>query len=72
LSWRTEWKAISDRIEGLLEAGRFFAQLWRAQASDSFRTVANDLLPQARDIFEDIKKFKDIYRLNLSPERSLL
>ena len=24
LSWRTEWKALSDRIQGLLDAGRFY------------------------------------------------
>jgi hypothetical protein len=68
LSWRTEWKAISNRIEGLLEAGRFFAQLWHSQASDSYGTVKKDLLPQARHIFEDIKQFKETYRLTLSPE----
>jgi len=68
LSWRTEWKAISDRIDGLLEAGQFFVQLWRGNTSDSYRTVKNDLLPQAREIFGDINKFKDNYRLSLSPE----
>jgi hypothetical protein len=68
LSCRTEWKAISDRIEGLLEAGRFFVQLWRAQASDSYGTIKKDLLPQARDIFEDINKFKESYGISLSPE----
>jgi len=58
MSWRTEWKAISDRIEGLLDAGRIFAQL---QASDSFGAAKFVLLPHARSIYDKIIKYKEIY-----------
>jgi hypothetical protein len=67
LSWRTEWKAISDRIEGLLEAGSLFVQLWIARASDPQRTVNIELIPHARSIFQDIKKFKENYESSLPP-----
>lgn len=58
MNWRTEWKAISDRIEGLLEAGLFFAQLYRAKASDCYGTVNKELLPHARDIFHKIEEYR--------------
>ena len=67
MSWRTEWKAISDRIEGLLEAGRFFVQLWIARASDPYGTVKRELLPHARSIFQDIMAFKSNYISSLPP-----
>jgi len=67
MSWRTEWKAISDRIEGLLEAGRFFAQLWVGRSSDSYGTAKKELLPHARAIFQDIIKFQSNYISSLPP-----
>jgi len=67
LSWRIEWKAISDRIEGLLEAGRLFAQLWIGHGSDHKGIIKQDLAPHARSIFQDIKKFKDNYESSLPP-----
>lgn len=67
MSWQTEWKAISDRIEGLLEAGRFFVQLWVSQSSDSYGTAKKELLPQARLIFQDIISFKKTYEKSLPP-----
>ena len=65
MSWRTEWKAISDRIEGLSDAGRFFAQLWASRSSDSYGTVNKELLPHARTIFQDIIKFQNNYMSSL-------
>jgi len=67
LSWRTEWKAIWDRIEGLLEAGRFYVQVWQGKASKN-GTIRNVLLSHAISIFEDIKKYKEIYSSNLSDD----
>lgn len=65
LSWRTEWKAISDRIEGLLTAGQFYVQVWQGKASKN-GTIRNVLLPHAVSIFEQIKKYKELYSSNLS------
>ena len=67
MSWRTEWKALSDRIEGLLEAGRFFAQLWASRSSDSYGAAKKELLPHARTIFQDIIKFQNNYMSSLPP-----
>ncbi|MEW6388147.1 MAG: hypothetical protein AB1491_11585 [Thermodesulfobacteriota bacterium] len=58
MGWRTEWKAISDRIEGLLEAGRIFAQL---EGKDSFGALKKELLPHARIIYSLIMEYKKTY-----------
>jgi hypothetical protein len=67
MSWRTEWKAISDRIEGLMEAGRFFVQLWVGHSSDTYGTAKRELLPHARSIFQSILKFQEHYSQSLPP-----
>ncbi len=65
MSWRTEWKALSDRIQGLLEAGRFFVQIWVGQSGDSYGAIKKELLPHARSIFETILRFRDNYQSSL-------
>jgi hypothetical protein len=63
MGWRTAWKALSDRIEGLLEAGRFSAQFsgFRTQSQVSIGIANNILWPDAVSIFEEIKKYKSTY-----------
>ncbi|MBW2619275.1 MAG: hypothetical protein JRC92_10410 [Deltaproteobacteria bacterium] len=67
MSWRTEWKAISARIEGLSEAGRLFAQLCFSQSADPYGTMKNVLLPHAQSVFNDIKQYKESYQSILPP-----
>ena len=67
MSWRTEWKAISDWIEGLLEAGQLFAQFLALRSSDSYGTAKKEIIPHARSIFQDIIKFQNNYMPSLSP-----
>jgi len=70
MSWRAEWKAISDRIEGLMEAGCFFVQMWVSHSSDSYGTVKKVLLPNARDTYQCILRFKQDYSQSL-PKKAL-
>lgn len=67
MSWRVEWKAISDKTEGLLEAGRFFLQVYSVQASDSYGVIRNELIPHAKNIFNIINKFSKDYATSISP-----
>ncbi|MBI3129660.1 MAG: hypothetical protein HYZ11_18785 [Candidatus Tectomicrobia bacterium] len=61
MSWRTEWKAISDRIQGLLNAGRFFLETQRVSSSDDYGVADKQLLPQSRDIFQNLDQFRAKY-----------
>ena len=67
MGWRTEWKALSDRIEGLLEAGRFSAPFYdfRIQSAVSIETN-NILWPEYVSIFQEIKNYKSTYGQYLS------
>ncbi len=67
MSWWTEWKAISDRIQGLLKAGDFFAQIWRGQSKDTYGVLKKELIPHAREIFENIHQFRENYQSSLPP-----
>ncbi len=57
MSWQNEWKAISDRIEGFLDATRFFSNLLEIDRHFYGNFLAGQLLPQASGIFETIKNY---------------
>ncbi len=65
MSWRTEWKAISNRISGLLEAGTFYFQ--DLDDKDAHSVGEKELLPHAKSIFECILEFKKSYENSLPP-----
>ncbi|MFQ6083261.1 MAG: hypothetical protein ACE5WD_07875 [Candidatus Aminicenantia bacterium] len=62
MSWRTEWKAISDRIQGLLAAGTFFIRTYSIHQEDQYGVANRQLLPQARNIYKAIEKFYSDYK----------
>ena len=51
--WRDEWNAIAARIDGLLEAGKFFVGTLRVSSEDPYG-VATHLSNQAQDIIRGI------------------
>ncbi len=63
MSWQTEWKAISDRIDSILKAGSFYAQF--ANSSDGGGAAQRGLIPSAKEIRTSIQKFKEKYHLLL-------
>lgn len=65
--WRTEWRAVSVRIDRLLNAGDFFVRFQSIEASDSYHAAAKDLLPAAKVIFEHIRNFREKYGSTLPP-----
>ncbi len=65
MSWQTEWKAISDRIDSILKAGSFYAQF--ANSSDGGGAAHRGLNPSAEDIRTSIKEFKENY-ISLLPD----
>lgn len=54
--WKTEWNALSARIEGLVEATKFLLLTVRTGESDNFG-MTDELLRTAREIVHDVKKF---------------
>ncbi len=69
MSWLTEWKAISDRIDSILKAGSFYAQF--ANSSDGGGAAQRGLNPSAEDIRTSIKKFENNY-ISLLPDSAAL
>lgn len=65
MSWRSEWIALSIRVNGLLEAGKFFLA---TNSKDTFGVLKNVLNPQAQAIFGDIKLFFESYSRAIPPQ----
>ncbi len=59
MSWQSEWKAISDRIDSILKAGNFYAQF--GSSSDGGSAAHKGLIPSAREIRISIEDFKKKY-----------
>src|SRR5258707_13812499 len=57
MNWITEWRAISDRIRGFVDATTIFLDANGMQNPDSYGTRRKHLLPAARAIFESVKQF---------------
>lgn len=65
MNWRTEWKAISDRISGLSTAGQLFLKFWGNKASDPYGAIKKELLPQAQNTFNSIEQFLEVSKVHL-------
>ncbi len=61
MSWRSEWRAISDRIQGFLDANRFYLESKRIRSDDPYRVAKKLLLPQAQNIFRDLTQFNSTH-----------
>jgi hypothetical protein len=60
MSWRAEWKAISNQIHGLVDGGRFYFESLRILNQDPYRIANGRIVPHARKIYEAIKKLATI------------
>lgn len=58
MHWISEWKAISTRINALIKAGHFHAQMLAIRSSDTYGG-GNELLYQAENIFGKLKIFSE-------------
>ncbi|MBI1745376.1 MAG: hypothetical protein HYR55_02170 [Acidobacteria bacterium] len=65
MGWRTEWNAISNQIQGLLEAGRFYVSCLSTDNKDPHEIARREVLPQTDRMFESLRKFYEIYQANL-------
>lgn len=65
MNYRTEWKVISDRIDGLLNAARFFFQIYQINTQDSYNTLGKELIPHAREISKVICHYQNKYASSL-------
>ena len=65
MSWMSEWKAISNRIDGLTAAAQFFVQF---QQQDSRGSMKRVLLPQTEKLYELIQQYHETYKVNLPPD----
>lgn len=65
MSWQEEWRAISTRIEALLEASRVFFLSVPVEGSD-YHGVSNvAFIPNAKKLYNRIKNFAEIYSSQL-------
>jgi hypothetical protein len=55
--WRTEWQAISGRIHGLLEAGRFYLAPQSVRQEDPYNVADGELLPQIARVVEVLVQY---------------
>lgn len=64
MSWRSEWNALSARISGAIDAGRFYLAVVSIDKHD--KVVADKLLiPQAIAIIETLRNFRKIHSSRL-------
>ncbi len=70
MSWLTEWKAISAQIQGLLEAGSFYAASAPAayERRDQFAVANRQLIPHIKQICAILSDFKDNYKDSIPPD----
>ena len=65
MSWQEEWRAISTRIEGLLEASRVYFLSVPVEGCD-YHAVSNvAFIPNAKKLYNRIKIFAEIYSSQL-------
>jgi hypothetical protein len=62
MQWREEWIAMAGRIDGLLEAGRFFVQTLRISNEDPYKVADNHLGRQAASIVDSLESFLTSYK----------
>lgn len=59
MSWLDEWRALSARIQGLLDAGMFFFSAQHTSSADDREVKRKILLRTAEKIINDLAGFKD-------------
>lgn len=69
MSFRADWEALRARIDGLLNASRFFFETLPSVGSDYHAVATSQIIPTARDVLEDLNRFSQSYGA-LLPERA--
>ncbi len=67
MSWRIEWNSISNRINGLLEAGNFLFLTTRDTSTENRAVFKNVLMPQLETLRQIVQAFLDVWRSSVSP-----
>jgi hypothetical protein len=67
MSWRLEWKALSSRVQALVETGRFMLTSLAAQNTDQFGVTRHYVLPEAREIVAGLDAFRRRHEAVLPP-----
>src|SRR5215831_7211429 len=65
MSWRTEWKAISDEIEGLLDAASFYVESFGPRRADVYDVGRKQLLPHGERVYSAVVRFGESFRTSL-------
>ncbi len=69
MSWLSEWRALSDQIEGFLEAGRFYRDFLTVNSSDPYSVAKNDLIPRISQISSQLRDYRAAYQSILPGDR---
>lgn len=67
MTWYQEWKALDGRIQGLLEAGKFFVQCLSVNSSDPYGMGRRMLLPHTDEVFTQLLLFRERHVGSLPP-----
>jgi hypothetical protein len=65
--WKTEWNALSARIEGLLRAAKFLLLSIRTGENDAY-AMTDELLGNARSVVSDVNKFGGNFKSEIPAE----
>lgn len=66
MNYTDQWKALSSRIQGLVQAGTLYAQYLRVRSSDSYGS-AKRLREQSKDILNELLAFRVGFSESLPP-----
>lgn len=66
MTYLDQWKALSARIRGLMQAGQLHAQYLTVRSSDSYGR-AKFLREQAASVLTSLEAFRDRFRISLPP-----
>ena len=62
MNWLIDWKAISARIQGLLDAGAFFYRALHHSSEDALSVKKKVLLDNAEKIFKNLNEFSEKFK----------
>jgi len=68
MNWYQEWRALSARIHGLLDAGSFFYSALQHSSSDNLGVRIKILLGNAKKIFESLNNYLKEYQSTFPKE----
>ena len=57
MNWLIQWKALSDRTAGVIEAGNIYLHGLISGTDDPYSTAKKQLLPRFHRLFEEMETF---------------